>query len=412
MLDRPQHVPLRPDGERWTTRRATKNILAVVHTVTAGQRLLEAVRLLEGDPGVQIYFTTGPDVFTYGVREFLAEIGAIPVPWGEAVRTKFDLALAAAHGGLHELHSPVLVLPHGAGHNKHQAGRGRGRAVARRGVSGLGRQWLVHDGEVVPSVIALGHEDERNRLGRECPEALPAARIVGDPCYDRITASFPLRALYRQALGVAPEQKLVLVCSTWGEDALVNRDWRLLERVVGELQRERYRVALTMHPHVWNTHGSWTVRSWFAALRRAGLVLLDHRADWCGAMVAADFVVGDHGSVLLYGSMTGAPVLISARQKGQLIVPGSPVDELHDFVPRLRSDRPVERQLLRSAATYEPGRHERVADRITSEPGRYALRMRSVIYRQLKLRAPAVQLTTGPAPLPVPVDGDGAGGVR
>lgn len=412
MPERTQHVPLRPDGERWTTRRATRRVLAVVHTVTAGQRLLEAVRLLEGDPRMQVYFTTGPDVFTYGVHEFLTEIGASALPWSEAVRTRFDLALAAAHGGLHELHSPVLVLPHGAGHSKHQSVRGRGRALPQRGVSGLGRQWLVQDGEVVPSVIVLGHEDERERLGRECPEALPAAEVVGDPCYDRIAVSFPSRAGYRTALGVAPGQRLVLVSSTWGKYALVNRDWRLLERLVAELPREGYRVALMLHPHVWSTHGAWTVRSWFAALRRAGLVLLDHRADWCGAMAAADFVVGDHGSGTLYGTMTGVPVLISATQKGELVVPGSPVDELHSFAPRLRSDRALERQLLRSAVAYDRARHEQVAERITSEPGRYVHRMRSVLYRQLRLRAPDVPLTTGPAPLPVLVGGDGAGGTR
>ncbi|RAJ62434.1 hypothetical protein K378_03785 [Streptomyces sp. Amel2xB2] len=428
MLESAQHVPLRPDVERWATRHVRKRVLAVVHTVTAGQRLLEAVRLLEGDPRVQVFFTAAPDVFSNGVPEFLADTDGLVLPWNHAVRTEFDLAVAAAHDALHELHAPVIVLPHGAGHNKLVSAGGSGHPTRRtsgggrraraaapvpeRNVYGLSRQWLVRDGVVVPRAIALGHEDERERLGRECPEALSATEVVGDPCYDRMTASFSSRALYRQALGVSPEQSLILACSTWGGASLIARDWELLERLVSELPPERYRTALMLHPHVWNTHSPWTVRSWFAALSRAGLVLLSHRADWCGAMVSANFVVGDHGSVSLYGAMTGVPVLSAGAQQpdGPGLDPDSPLAELRSFTPRLRPDRPLRRQLTRSAATYRADRHESVAARITSEPGRYVRRMRALLYRTLGLRPPAARPVMGPAPLPVVVDCDGGGG--
>lgn len=411
MLESTQHVPLRPDVERWATRPVRRRVLAVVHTVTAGQRLMEAVRLLDGDPRVHVVFTAAPDVFSNGVPEFLADAGALVLPWREAVRTEFDLAVAAAHGALHELHAPLVVVPHGAGHNKFVSGRKRGRAVTERNVYGLSRQWLVRDGAVVPQAIALAHHDERERLGRECPEALPAAEVVGDPCFDRIAASLSSRALYRQALGVPPDRRLVVACSTWGRDALIGRDWRLLERLVEELPRDRYRTALLMHPHVWSTYGAWQVRSWFAALLRSGLVLLSHRADWCGAVVAADFVVGDHGSASLYGAMTGVPVLTAGGQEpgGPALDPGSPLAELRSFAPRLRSDRPLERQLTRSASAYRREAHERVAARITSEPGRYARRMRALLYRQLRLRPPAGGASAEPAAMPVTVERDGTG---
>jgi hypothetical protein len=362
---------------------------------------------------VQVFFTAAPDVFSNGVADFLADTGGLVLPWNHAVRTEFDLALAAAHEGLHELHAPVIVVPHGAGHNKLVSGRRRGRAVPERNVYGLSRQWLVRDGVVVPEAIALAHEDERDRLGRECPEALPAVEVVGDPCSDRMAASFSSRALYRQAMGVAPDQLLVMVCSTWGRQSLIGRDWELLERLVTELPRERYRTALLLHPHVWNAHSPYQVRSWFAALSRAGLVLLSHRADWCGPMVSADFVVGDHGSVSLYGAMTGVPVLMAGEQQpaGPELDPDSPLAELRSFAPRLRTDRPLQRQLTRSSATYRRDRHERVASRITSEPGRYVRRMRGLLYRALGLRPPAVRLTTRPAALPVTVDCEAAGGV-
>jgi hypothetical protein len=405
-----QHVPLRPDFERWATRAVSKHVLAVVHTVTAGQRLLEALRLLEGDPRVQVYFTAAHDIFHDGVAEFLADLKGLTITWAEAVRTEFDLALAAAHSDLHELHAPVVVLPHGAGHNKFTSARRRGRTAPGRNVYGMSHQWLIRDGSVVPEAIVFSHREELERLGRECPEALPAAKVVGDPCADRLRASVPSRALYRSAMGVEHGRQLVLVCSTWGPESLLAREWELLEKLVSRLPREKFHVALLLHPNGWHGHGQWTVRSWLAGLCRNGLILLSHRADWCGAMVAADYIVGDDGSLMLYGAMTGVPVLLAGQQRNgaQLtgVDPDSPMAELRSIAPRLRGDRSPERQLRRSQATYQREQYERVAARITSQPGRYAHEMRTLIYRMLRLRAPAVRLGSAPARLPTVVHCD------
>ncbi|MGW7397001.1 hypothetical protein ACWGH7_10865 [Streptomyces cyaneofuscatus] len=404
-------VPVRLDVDRWATRRTRKKVLAVVHTVTAGQRLLEAVRLLEGDARVQVFFTPAPDVFSHGVAAFLERLGGLVLPWHQAVQMPFDLALAAAHGGLQELHAPVIVLPHGAGHNKLVPAGQRGRRVAGRAVYELNRQWIVQDGRVVPESIVLAHHEELTRLGRECPEALPAAEVVGDPCFDRITASLPQRALYRDALGVGARQQLVLGCSTWGPGSLLGRRWELLERLVDELPREDFRVALLLHPHVWNAHGEWQIRSWLADLGRSGLLVVSQYADWVGALVAADYIVGDHGSVSLYGAMTGVPVLMGNVPEADLD-PGSPAAELASIAPRLHPDRPLHRQLARAATAYRTERYEQVAARITSEPGKFATRMRALIYRKLRLRAPAVRPRTDHAALPVTVRHDERGPAR
>ncbi|MEE1753688.1 hypothetical protein [Streptomyces sp. SP18CS02] len=405
-----RHVPVRLDVERWATRHIRRRVLAVVHTVTAGQRLLDAVRLLEGDSRVQVFFTSAPDVFSNGVADFLEQLKGLVLPWSQAVQTEFDLALAASHGSLHELHAPVIVLPHGASHNKREPAGRRGRVVADRGVYGLSRQRLIRDGTVVPEVIVLAHHEELTRLGRECPEALPAAEVVGDPCFDRISASLASRALYREALHTRARQRLVLVCSTWGPDSLLGRGWDLLERLVTELPRDEYRVAALLHPHVWNAHGEWQIRSWLAGLGRSGLTLISQYGDWAGALVAADYIVGDHGSVSLYGAMTGAPVLMAGTPVPD-VDPGSPLAELNSFAHRLDRDRPLPQQLNRSSAAYRPHRYEQVAARITSEPGRFAQKMRALLYRKLRLRAPAARPTTEPARLPVVLPYDEPGSV-
>ncbi|MFC8309961.1 hypothetical protein ACFUMJ_05710 [Streptomyces olivaceus] len=406
-----RHVPVRMDVDRWATHRSRRRLLVVVHTVVTGQRLLDAIRLLEGDNRVQTFFTQAPDVFSNGVEAFLERLGGLVLPWNQAVLTRFDLALAAGHGNLHDLQTPVVVLPHGAGHNKVVHAVPGDRPAAHRGAYGLSRQRLMRDGAVVPEAIVLAHQEELTRLGQDCPEAVPAAEVVGDPCFDRVSASLPLRALYREALGVRGRLRLVLACSTWGPDSLLGHGWSSLERLVAELPKDEYRTAALLHPHVWNAHGHWQVRAWLAELVRAGLILVSPHADWTGAVVAADHIVGDHGSVSLYGAITGAPVLMAGRSDAA-VDPGSPMAELMSFAPRLREDRPVWQQLKRSSVLRRAQRYERVAARITSEPGRFARRMRALLYRKLRLRAPAVRGPVAePAGLPLTVryDDPGAG---
>ncbi|BDH72533.1 hypothetical protein [Streptomyces sp. PLM4] len=396
------HVSVRLDADRWATRRVRRRVLAVVHTVTAGQRLMDAVRLLEGDARLQVFFTAAPDVFNHGVAELLDRLKGLVLPWHQAVQTEFDLALAASHGGLHELQAPVVVLPHGAGHNKLVAPKAGARAAGARDVYGLGRQRLVHDGVVVPEALVLAHHEELGRLGRVCPEAVPAAAVIGDACYDRLAASKNSRALYRQTLGAGHRHRLVLVCSTWGPASLLGQDWDLLEGLVGGLPGDEYRVALLLHPNVWSTYGEWQIRGWLAGLGRRGLTVVGQDADWTGVMAAADYVVGDHGSVPLYGMLAGVPVLVTEAQESG-VDPGSPMAELRSLAPRLRTDRLYPSQLRRSHAAYTPHTYERLASRITSEPGRFARNMRALMYQKLRMRPPAGHPVTEPAPLPTPL---------
>ena len=184
-----RQVPVGLDAERWITRTGCKTVLVAVHTVTTGQRLADIVRLVESDLRIQVVFTAAPDVFSNGVSDLLRDLGGVVISWDQATRIPFDLALAAAYGSVHQLHAPLIVIPHGAGYNKLAVRRHYGGAAASRGVYGLDPQSIVHGGTVVPTAIVLSHEADLTLLGRQCPEALPVAVIAGDPLYDRILAS-------------------------------------------------------------------------------------------------------------------------------------------------------------------------------------------------------------------------------
>ncbi|MDH2424987.1 hypothetical protein [Sphaerisporangium sp. TRM90804] len=345
-----------------------------------------------------------PDVFNNGVAEFIDGLKAIRIPWRQATQERFALAVAASLGAIHEIHAPLIVMPHGAGFGKLVRGRRGVRAVGGSVAYGLDAQRLVYDGEVVPAAIALSHDHDLGRLGRACPEAVPAAAVVGDPSYDRLVASLAHRAAYRRALEVGADQTLVVVTSTWGPRSLFGRAAAdLLPRLLDELPRRHFRVVMLLHPNIWFAHGVWQVRTWLADCLRRGLGLVPPEADWRAVLAAADLIIGDHGSATLYGTVTGAPVVLASYSEGE-VDPASPQSVLAAVAPRLSPDVSLREQVAMLRSERPGDRYSGVAERITSAPGRFDRNMRGLMYRLLRLRQPAAITATPPAAAPFLLD--------
>lgn len=381
--------PIGIDAEKWITRTGCRNLLVAVHTVVSGQRLMDIVDLVESDARVQVVYTQAPDVFGHGVSGFLRSTGALEIPWAEVRRERFDLALAAAYGGLDQLHAPVIVMPHGAGYGKRAAGRG--------GVYGLDAQRLMKDGRLLASTVVLAHEQEREVLARQCPEALPAAMVAGDPCYDRMLASERMRETYREALGIPPGHQLLVVTSTWGRTSLFGKNIQFLQTLTNQLRRTRVHVAALIHPQVWWCHGRRQVHAWLSEPTAAGMILAEPEMDWRAVVIAADFVIGDHGSPSVYAAALGKPVVCTE----------TPADELNDTsaqallaaqAPRLTRSTSVLAQ-LRAA---KPVDARTVVARLTSKPGHAHRLLRAEIYRQLDLSIPGRH--RAPEPIPAPAN--------
>jgi len=122
----------------------------------------------------------------------------------------------------------------------------------------------MRDGRVLADAIVLSHNKELAVLRRQCPEAVAAAVVAGDPCFDRLVASLPHRSTYRAALGVHDSQELVVVSSTWGQQSLFGRNHDLIPRLLDELDPAGFRVAALVHPAVWFGHGPRQIRAWLA----------------------------------------------------------------------------------------------------------------------------------------------------
>lgn len=392
-------VPVGPDAERWVTRAGCRKALVVVHTVVAGQRLLDVIGLIESDLNVQVVFTQAPDTFSNGVTEFLRSLEVLEIPWQQAVHERFDLVVAAAYGGLDQLHGPIAVLSHGAGYGKRVPG-----TCQRRDVYGLDAQRIMRDGRVLPASILLSHGTQRNVLARQCPDALPVASVVGDPCYDRLLVSTAARDDYRAALGVAPASQLVVIASTWGCRSTLSRHIDLYPALLHQLDRRRFQVAALIHPAVWFGHGRRQVRAWMADAIAAGLVLIEPDVDWRAAVLAADCVVGDHGSTTVYAASVDVAVLHVGAAHADLD-PASPQAWMARRAPRLMPDRPLAAQLMAAPDSAAARRSRAVSKLLTSQPGQAHRLIREQLYRLLQLPMPGKHR----APDPIPLPGTGGG---
>ncbi|MER7846381.1 hypothetical protein ABTZ03_20775 [Kitasatospora sp. NPDC096077] len=406
--------PTRPTQETWSnngpweTLRDRKEVLVVAQTMVYAKRLHDFYSLLASDLRVHVQFTVAPHTFNRGTAEILQAMGGTVLPWEQAVRREFDLVLAAGSQGMEQLHGPVVRLPHGAGNIKLARNSAPG---GERPAVGLGPDYLYWEGRLVPASFALAHEEELLELRRSCPEALPIAEVVGDPCYDRIAAALPHREHHRAALGLRRDEKLVLVSSTWGDGSLFTRLDAVLPRLASELPRHGYRAVLLTHPNISAAHGAFAVRSWARATARGVVTVVPPETDWRPLLVAADFIIGDHGSVTLYGAMTGAPVLL-AEYPHRNVNPRSPAAQLARTAPALSPGHPLVDQLSYAAEQYRPEEYAAIAARISSEPGRFDRNARRLLYRVLGLGQPAHAPAPEPLPLPDPLDAIAAAEAR
>lgn len=369
------------DEGRWGTFDCERTVLFVARTMTSAIRLVEAWDLFRGDFRVKVLFTVDDTSrFSTGVTEFLWDAGVRRIlPWGQLPGTHSDLAVSASENiDFSALECRTVVLPHGLGFNKYVPdARGTGTRLA-----GLPPADALRTGRVV---VVLSHPEQESQLRAAAPEIAGHAVVTGDPTYDRLLASEGLRDRYRARLG-ADGRRLILLSSTWGNESQLGR-WRSLPaQLLAELPADEYLVAAVLHPNIWTRYGEAQVRTWFADAAEAGLVLVPPDKGWGAALVAADQVVGDHGSMSLHAAALGKPLLLAAY--GDEIVPGTPIDALGRVAPRLDRRHGLREQLDKTAATHDPRRFDEITKRVFAHVGDSTRRLRDLLYRELDLTPP------------------------
>ena len=351
-----------------------RSVLVVVPDVAAGIRLADVLPLLASDHRVTTVFTVPPEPngsFCHSAENWVRAMGGLLIPWQQAVHATFDLVLAASPAGLAQLHGRAVLVP----------------------TDTLHHETLVHRDRLLPTVVALSHDAEIADLRESCPEALCTAVVAGDVSYDRLLASLPLRSQYREAFGLRPTHRMVVVSSSWQPASTLGWHPRLLDDLVTALPRARYRVAAVLHPNIWHVHGPFQVRSWLADAMRRGLLLLPPEEGWRAALTAAYVLIGDHGPVTGYGAAIGLPTLVTGAPE-QDLRPGSSADLLYRWAPRLQPGIAFSDQVdAASAGTWQAD----LDARLTARPGQAARILRATLYRELALSEPDEPVRSAPA---------------
>ena len=371
-------------------------MLGVARTLTSAVRLLEALELLRGDLRIQVLFAVdATSAFAEGTAGLLADVGARVVPWEQLVDADVDLVVTASENvDLGAVRAPVVVLPHGVGfHRCVPDSNGPGTRL-----SGLVPRQYRAGREVR---LVASHPDQVAQLAAADPDAAARATVVGDVCFDRLLASRRLRPAYRRRLGVDDDRRLVVLSSTWGRRSLLGSWPELPARLLGQLPVDEYRVAMILHPNVWSRHSPWQVRAWLADARDAGLLLVPPTSGWQACVVAADVVVGDHGSVTFYAAALGVPVLLAAFGDDEA-VPGTPLAELARRAPRLRSDHDLHPQLDAATAAHDPTLARALTDATFAHTGEVQGLLRGLLYRQVGLPEPNAPAAARAWPVPEP----------
>ncbi|RJQ79743.1 hypothetical protein D5S17_09925 [Pseudonocardiaceae bacterium YIM PH 21723] len=301
-------------------------MLLVVRTPATLNRLTDLIPALTSDNRLEVCFTVDEgSYFSAGLTERLRNSGALIVPWASVGMQKFDVAIAASDNTeLHLLDAPVILIPHGAGYHRR----------SESGISGLRREGLMWGGEPVPHTLALAHLGQLSTVAAIDPRLAERALVIGDTTRDRLVAAAARRHLYR-----ADDRRLVLIGSTWGKQSLFGRDLELAARLTQILPYDEFQLVMTLHPNVWAGHGELQVRAWLRPATDAGVRLLSSEEDWRPALVAADVVLSDHGSLTCYAAELGVPTALAA-DGGTEVVPGSPLATLRDALPRFTGALP------------------------------------------------------------------------
>ncbi|WP_213453512.1 hypothetical protein [Rhizomonospora bruguierae] len=362
--------------------------------MTSTVRLLEVLDLFRDDVRVQVLFVVDPgSVFRDGVRELLGSVGAKIVSWDLVATLDVDLVLTASENvELAGVVAPVVVLPHGVGFHKLISVRDGGVRV-----SGVVPDRVAARDDVA---LVVSHPGQIAQLKQVSPLAAERAVVAGDLTYDRFVASGRLRDRYRRFLGVEDGRRLVVLTSTWRDQSLWGR-WRSLpEQVLAALPADEYRVAMILHPNVWFGHGPWQVRTWLTRAREAGLMVVPPTAGWQATVLAADVVVGDHGSVTFYAAAMDTPLLLGAF--GDEAAPATTMAELGRLANRLDPEQPLRPQLDVAMAGHRPGRVAALAGEAFALVGQASSTLRDLLYERLNLTPLPGPAAVHAWPVPVP----------
>jgi hypothetical protein len=142
-----------------------------------------------------------------------------------------------------------------------------------------------------------------------------------------------------------------------------------------------------LHPNLWSHYSRYQIEHmWFEPACEAGMLLLPPDVGWQAALIAADLVIGDQGSVTLYATTLDKPILLAAS--GIDVVPRTPPGKLASVAARLTPELPLREQIEVAIDKHRPGEFAFLTDQMISNRGQAARTLQRLCYEQLSLPLP------------------------
>lgn len=267
----------------------------IVRSPTTLERSVELAQHLFNDIRIQTFFTVPDNRSSFGNDlELRIHQKHLPfIPWQRARATSFDLGIIASSiDDFPELDMPLLLISHGPGATSNRSLHGVNNAHSDISTASISKH---------SRTICLVSEDER---------ALYSSHrdliTIGDPVFDSLFLSIHHRQEFRNALQ-AETRKIIVVSSTWNLNSSVASHPQFINELLQRLPQDEYIIAAILHPNIWVGHGEWQIYTWLHDAIDAGLRLIPYDGGWQATIVAADYVLGDNGSVSIYANELGIP---------------------------------------------------------------------------------------------------------
>lgn len=324
--------PLLVPNKKAATFPYQKTVLIIVRSPTTLERSVELAQHLFNDMRVQTFFTIPDNRSAFGNDlELRIHQKHLPfIPWQQARTTSFDLGIIASPiDDFPELDMPLLLISHGPGATSNRSLHGVNNAHSDISTASISKH---------SRTICLASEDERALYSSHRD-----LRTIGDPVFDSLFLSVHRRQEFRNTLQ-AEKRKIIVISSTWNFNSSIASHPQFISELLQHLPQDEYVVAAILHPNVWVGHGEWQIYTWLHDAIDAGLRLIPYDGGWQATVVAADYVLGDNGSVSIYANELGIPTgLISYSPNENLDQRGiirklasaariNTIDEVLDFI--------------------------------------------------------------------------------
>jgi hypothetical protein len=233
--------------------------------------------------------------------EYEVKIPLISLP--QALCVPWDIIIFADHNNTRWFHPDIPKILYGHGLTS-------GKSHGPGGSWAYGQNALDRKGKPFYEVMFIESSYYQAITLRENPVLNGRLVVIGSVMADKLIALEQKRDTVRQDLGIQPDERVFIVFSTWGPCSLIQRFGLALLDQISEIAGD-YKIYFIIHPL--NDREEFPHKNviWesLAEFKRKGIAeRVNPSQSWFPYLAAADVVLTDHTSLLLYYTLLEKPI--------------------------------------------------------------------------------------------------------